>query len=171
MRFKTCLLTQGRVVSEQVPISDTTIGTGWAQGAGDSDGDTFDELDEGRANYDDATTFWSRTGAGVGGTVLKCKLTPRDTPTTPTIMSVSVRWRCTVGDMPNVHIKVYSPAGTLRKDFSHSITVAGGWTTTAENGDLSAISDWTDVHIEAIDQDDTAGEILDVSGFSINQGA
>ncbi len=173
LRRKTALTTQGRAIDEQVPISDTSKGATWAEGAGDSDADAFDELDEGVAAADEATTFWFSASAGTGATPIKLKLTARDVPTDPTAMDIRIQQRCRVGDIASIKYTLYSPVGTARFTESTSATVAEGWTVHRPNGtnnDLSSFTDWTDVHIEISDEDDQVGELLDISMVSIKQG-
>lgn len=172
-RKKTTLTTQGKVVTEQVPISDTQK-TGWTEGAGDTDGDAFDELDEGVAAADDSTTFWTHTAPGTGAQNLKMKLTARDIPADPTKMDIRLQLRARVGNIATVTTKIFSPEGTLRFTEATALTTAEGWKVHRPNGtnnDLSSVTDWTDVHMLVENSEDTVGEILDCSMMSITQGA
>ena len=173
-RFKTNLTTQGRVVSTQLPISDDEKND-WTEVAGDADGDAFDELDEGIAATDDATTAWQHTNDGLGPDILKCKMTSRDTPSDPTKMLVQVRWRALVGDINSAEIRIFSPVGTQRYVDATVLTTAEGWVTRAAEGstgvDLSSVPDWTDVHMGVIAADDVSGERLDISTMQIKQGS
>ncbi len=139
-RKKTTLTTQGRVVNEQVPISDN-ITTDWVEGAGDADGNVYDELDEGRAAFDDATTYWHATPDAAGLMPLRLKMSARDVPSDPTKMSVQVRVKAAVSDIPAFDIDIYE-GGTNRATSRQALNVSEGWVT-KEMGttvDLSSIT-------------------------------
>lgn len=176
MRYLAASITNGvgSPVDETVPVSDQSIGATWAEDNGDTDGDAFDEMDEGRAAFDDGTTAWKETGDGVAGTLLKQKLTPRNTPTDPTKMDIQIRIKCTVNDI-SATVAIHSPQGTQRASDNFALTVAAGWVTRQFNAttaeDLSAITDWSDVYISYVYPGAVSGNIIHVSGSSMKQGA
>lgn len=155
-----------------VPISDI-LTTGWTEGAGDADGDRFDELDEGFAAADEATTFATHTAPGTGSETLECKLTARDTPADETKMDIRIQIRARVGDIASIITDVVEGT-TIRFTEDTALTTAAGWTMHRPNGtnnDLSSVVDWTNVRVRIRNAEDTVGEILDVSMISIRQGA
>jgi hypothetical protein len=65
-----------------LPDADHANDAQWIQGAGDGDGDHFDELDEGidGGSPDDSTTYWITSGLDGTARRIRCKI---DEPTDP----------------------------------------------------------------------------------------
>lgn len=164
----------GAPFDEMVPVSDQSIGSQWAQEAGDSDSDAFDEMDEGRAAYDDGTTEWAETGAGGSPTPLVQLLTPSNTPTDSSKMDLTIRVKCTVNDL-SATVKIESPVGNVIATDNFALTTAAGWVTRQFNAttaeDLSAITNWSDVYISYQYPATQSGDKLHISGSSLKQGA
>ncbi len=164
MRYKGTVLTGGSIIrGELVPISDL-LSTGWDEGAGDADGDRFDELDDGKDNFDDATTYAISPTSGGSG-ILKLHMTKRATPLDPATMVVRCRLKRNGANNVNpVNIYVYEGT-TLRS--TNTTTASSSWTTNSEAQDLSALVDWTNVRIWI--QNNAGAYRVDVSGVSIDE--
>jgi hypothetical protein len=89
-------LTALSAVAYGVPISDVTK-TNWSEGAGDGNGNAFEELDEGieSGTPDDATTYWTTTSTDFSNRI-ECNATSMTDPVVNT--GFTVRFRVRVSD-------------------------------------------------------------------------
>lgn len=110
-----------------VPISDA-LKTNWAQGAGDGDGDAFDELDEGiiSGTPDDATTYWTTSTAAAW---LQVGITSMTDPGTDEGFVIRMRVRCTTTAQINLKLRDNSIGYTTGSGFS--VSAVDTWETIA----------------------------------------
>lgn len=134
-----------------VPISDFSIAS-WTQGAGDGDGDAFDELDEGinSGTPDDATTYWQSPG-NPSAQKIRCGITALTDPSSS--VGHWLRARCkkssaTTGVI-DVYVRLYEGA-TLRAETS-LLDIGAVWQTIGyllSGAQADAISNYSDLLIE-----------------------
>ncbi len=129
---------------EMVPVTDEDKGN-WVEGAGDGDGDAYDEMDEGSPG-DEATTYW--TSIDNSNVAISFKLTAVEAPGNPA--AVMPRWLTRGHSNPvNIRLQIWEgvpDVGTLRFTDGQTTTV-DTWVVHAPGGDLSAVTDWGNLYV------------------------
>ena len=146
-----------------LPISDKSS-SNVSEGAGDADGDIFDELDEGfgagrgsGSGPDDATTFWESTGFIVQ---IQCNINSLTDPAASTghIIRSRVRKSASAGKQIDDEIELWQGTTLIAE---HTLAdISDTWTThtytlTAEEAD--AITDYTALGIQNIGREVAGG--------------
>ncbi len=169
MRAMAALMTNGQADTsyEMVPISDI-VNTDWLEGAGDANGNAFEELDDGRQNPDGSTTWWYANNSGA---TLRLNMTSRATaPVTPSAVHIRMQGRASSGTITTAKILIYE-GGTLRATATYSsLFTSSGWSTSDQVVDLSSVVAWTDInfYVEHTSFTPDAGD-LQVSMVSLDQ--
>ena len=110
-----------------LPIADV-VASNWAEGAGDSDGSAFDELDEGcgvgrgsGSGPDDATSYWLTTDEGVND--LRCDIQVITDPAVSTghLVRVRVRKNTSGGRQLDLTYNLRDPDLIVSENFSTNI--------------------------------------------------
>ena len=145
-----------------VPISDVTK-TNWSEGAGDGDGDAFDELDEGieSGTVDDATTYWTTTATGFANRI-ECNITSMTDPTVNT--GFTVRFRVRVGTASERLVPMLLEGSNARFSTIVTPSAADTWITIAAvipESTAALFSDFTNLELGIYKLEGTSA--LDVS--------
>lgn len=150
----------------RIPIGDVTK-TNWSEGAGDGDGDAFDELDDGveLGPADDATTYWTTTSSGVANR-LECSLTTGLTqPGVNTDHTVLVRARGTAAD---TYVVILKQGGVTITSDTATIAVTNTWESYSlvlTEATAAAITDYDDLEIAVYKV--SGSNAFDVTGFEL----
>lgn len=151
-RRKAGITTQGDQSAGQwrrVPSSD--IVNNWAQGAGDDDGDAFDEL-----LVRDQEGWWDTVDANQD--VLEMAMNNITTaPTDDTSVTINIVLRTDDG-AGSVRIRIIETA-TERATYTRSLTFGPTWNNYSINLNLSAVVSWADMRIEIKNESSADGTI------------
>lgn len=147
----------------QWALADSDISkTNWVEGAGDTDADAFDELDEGfgagrgsGAGPDDITTYWRSTSMATAGETrtIECGLTNVTDPALSTGHVVRGRICKSAGGGLGVEGIIYLYQGTTLIATSATEVLTATWVTVTINlsgAEADSITDYSDLRIRLI---------------------
>ncbi len=149
-----------------VPISDVSK-TNWTQGAGDGDGNAFDELDEGiiSGTPDDATRYWTNAGNTGSANRLDVNITSLTDPGVNINHRMRVRYRHS-GTSDTLALTLSQGGVPIASSTLSSHT--GDWSTwgvAISEAAAANITDYTDLELEI--QIDSGSGTLDVTAFEL----
>jgi hypothetical protein len=151
-----------------VPVSDV-LKSSWTQGAGDSDGSAFDELDDGIASGtpDDATTYWT-TSSGTGSSAnLTCGITSLTDPGTD--VGFRARWRVRhTNASETVHFVLFQGSSAILNKYA-TLDAANTWQTVEvglKETTSANITDFTDLRM-ALHRINGSSGTLDCSAMEL----
>lgn len=151
-RMKAAITTQGDQSPGQwkrIPSSDAV--NDWAQGAGDDDGDAFDEL-----SVRDQNGWWDSVDANTD----KLELAMNNITTAPTDdtkVKINVVLRTDDG-AGTVRIRILELT-TERSTYTRSLTFGLAWNNYSITLDLNAVVSWADMRIEVSNENASDGSI------------
>lgn len=136
------------------PISDVNH-PNWTQGAGDGNATHFEELDEGIASADDATTYWQHSSGAGGGNPIESNVTSLTDPSSSVshVLRTRERKSATGGKVLDILCALACSSGVVLVFDNKSLAAnfdTTTWTThtyTLSGAEADAITDYTTISI------------------------